>query len=109
LLDELATVRLRETSLPGVVRVDHDSGRHDDMVQALGFAVTALLERPGGGGSFEVAQGLLPTRKIDRNAYKPPGEPPVPVVHEGEARPVEQLLSFRNARHHPDYRGPDAR
>ena len=29
LLDELANVRLRETS-PGVYRLDHDPGRHDD-------------------------------------------------------------------------------
>ena len=34
LLDELANVRLRETS-PGVLRMDHDSGRHDDRAIAL--------------------------------------------------------------------------
>lgn len=34
LLDELMTVRLRE-SAPGVYRLDHDSGQHDDRAVAL--------------------------------------------------------------------------
>lgn len=42
LLDELANVRLRETS-PGVLRLDHDSSRHDDRAVALGLAAQALL------------------------------------------------------------------
>jgi phage FluMu gp28-like protein len=45
LLDELANVRLRETS-PGVLRMDHDPDRHDDRAIALALAATALLERP---------------------------------------------------------------
>lgn len=45
LLDELAHVRLRETS-PGVVRMDHDPGRHDDRAIALALAATELLDRP---------------------------------------------------------------
>lgn len=45
LLDELANVRLREIS-PGLVRVDHDPGRHDDQVVALSFAAVPLVERP---------------------------------------------------------------
>lgn len=45
LLDELANVRLRETS-PGVVRLDHDSDRHDDRAVTLALAATKLLERP---------------------------------------------------------------
>lgn len=46
LLDELANLRLRETS-PGVVRVDHDADRHDDRAIALGIAVVTLVsERP---------------------------------------------------------------
>lgn len=60
LLDELANVRLRETS-PGVVRLDHDSAlQHDDRAVTLALAATKLLERPmrspgppeaGGAGS----------------------------------------------------------
>jgi phage terminase large subunit-like protein len=45
LLDELANVRLRETS-PGVLRIDHDPGRHDDRVIALALAATALVATP---------------------------------------------------------------
>lgn len=43
LLDELANVRLRETS-PGVFRLDHDPGRHDDQAIALALASHTLLE-----------------------------------------------------------------
>jgi phage terminase large subunit-like protein len=44
LLDELRNVRLRETS-PGVVRLDHDSGHHDDRAVALALAVHRLVEK----------------------------------------------------------------
>src|SRR4029453_19641011 len=37
LLDELANIRLRETS-PGLLRVDHDPDKHDDQAVALSFA-----------------------------------------------------------------------
>ncbi|HEY1636461.1 MAG TPA: hypothetical protein VGF64_17005 [Acidimicrobiales bacterium] len=43
LLDELANVRLRETS-PGVLRMDHDPDRHDDRAVALALACHWLLE-----------------------------------------------------------------
>jgi phage terminase large subunit-like protein len=45
LIDELQNVRLRETS-PGVIRMDHDPGRHDDRAIALAMAAHKLLERP---------------------------------------------------------------
>ena len=45
LIDELENVRLRETS-PGVVRMDHDHGRHDDRAVALALAAHHLLEAP---------------------------------------------------------------
>lgn len=48
LLDELANVRLRETS-PGVFRLDHDAGKHDDRAVALGLAALALTEKPPAG------------------------------------------------------------
>lgn len=44
LLNELITMRLRE-SAPGVYRLDHDSGRHDDRAVSLGLAALALTER----------------------------------------------------------------
>lgn len=43
LLDELRNVRLRETS-PGVFRMDHDSGRHDDRAIALALGCWGLLD-----------------------------------------------------------------
>ncbi len=43
LLDELAHVRLRESS-PGVLRLDHDAGRHDDRAIALALAASAVVE-----------------------------------------------------------------
>jgi len=45
LLDELANVRLRETS-PGVLRMDHDPDKHDDRAIALALAAHHLLNRP---------------------------------------------------------------
>jgi hypothetical protein len=42
LVDELATVRLDETA-PGVYRVDHEDGRHDDRVASLGLVAHELL------------------------------------------------------------------
>jgi hypothetical protein len=44
LLDELANVRLRETS-PGVYRLDHDAGRHDDRAISLALGAEHLLLR----------------------------------------------------------------
>lgn len=48
LLDELANVRLRETS-PGVLRMDHDPDRHGDRAIALAVAATSLLESAPSG------------------------------------------------------------
>jgi len=45
LLDELANVRLRETS-PGVLRMDHDPDKHDDRAIALALSAFALVEHP---------------------------------------------------------------
>jgi hypothetical protein len=44
LLDELASVRLEQTSLGGM-RLNHDAGNHDDRAMSLGLAAVALLER----------------------------------------------------------------
>lgn len=50
LIDELANVRLRETS-PGVLRIDHDPDKHDDRAIALALAVHRILDKPRGQGS----------------------------------------------------------
>lgn len=62
LLDELMTVRVRE-SAPGVYRLDHDSGQHDDRAVSLGLAalaLTELTERTDSDlGSFTVPRGVV--------------------------------------------------
>lgn len=45
LLAELASVRLTERT-PGVLRMDHDAGKHDDRAMALALAATRLLAGP---------------------------------------------------------------
>lgn len=59
LLDELANVRLRE-SAPGVYRLDHDSGRHDDRAVALALAAQHLLSTPGRGARMTFAGRAAP-------------------------------------------------
>jgi phage terminase large subunit-like protein len=54
LLAELARVRLRETS-PGVARLDHDSGEHDDQAVAIAIAVAILQGQSGGQGAAFLA------------------------------------------------------
>ena len=57
LIAELAQVRLRETQ-PGVVRLDHDSGQHDDRAVAIGIAVAILLERPTSSGAKDWIEAM---------------------------------------------------
>ena len=58
LLDELANVRLRETS-PGTYWIDHDPDRHDERAIALALAAHHLVERgsrrSGGGVTLELS------------------------------------------------------
>ncbi|MCZ7529733.1 MAG: hypothetical protein M5U31_04960 [Acidimicrobiia bacterium] len=72
LVDELSHVQLRETA-PGIVRMDHASGRHDDRAVALGLAALHLLEGRDSGrgglrfrGSDEDAAASTPGRSIER-------------------------------------------
>lgn len=57
LREELLTVRLCESS-PGVVRIDHESGRHDDRVISLALAAQALVSRSATPGSANAAVGV---------------------------------------------------
>jgi hypothetical protein len=45
LIDELANLRLRETS-PGVLRIDHLPDKHDDRGIALALAAYRLARKP---------------------------------------------------------------
>jgi phage terminase large subunit-like protein len=85
LMDELANVRLQET-LPGLVRVQHDPGRHEDRCVALGFAAVALLEKPFGGGGLQVPAGRVPDVPVIRQPSTP-SEPGVPIVDKDGKRP----------------------
>jgi phage terminase large subunit-like protein len=51
LLAELGRVRLREIS-PGAVRLDHDSGEHDDQAVAIAIAVAVLQGEPQSGAAW---------------------------------------------------------
>lgn len=64
LLEELATVRLRE-STPGVYRLDHDASGHDDRAVALGLAALGLTERAEGRGSITVPGSDRAAGRID--------------------------------------------
>lgn len=81
LLDELANVRLKETA-PGLVRVEHDPGRHDDRAVALGFAATALVERSSGGLRLHVPTGDVPKPQLFRREAVPTEERGPQVVGE---------------------------
>ena len=50
LKDELLSVKLRE-SAPGVTRLDHDRGGHDDQAVTIGLACHLLLDGSGGIGA----------------------------------------------------------
>ena len=56
LRDELLSVRLREGSTPGVLRLDHAAGRHDDQAVVLGMAVVELTQR--GSGDWSAVYGV---------------------------------------------------
>jgi hypothetical protein len=60
LRSELGRVRLRETA-PGVVRLDHDSGEHDDQAVAIAIAVSVLQGAVGGVGRIHIPSGRSPT------------------------------------------------
>lgn len=61
LIEELAHVRLVEKS-PGVFRMDHDPGRHDDRAVALALAATSLLQK-----------GEVPAPSIGPSIWDAPG------------------------------------
>jgi hypothetical protein len=65
LIAELGRVRLRESS-PGAVRLDHDSGEHDDQAVAIAIAVAVLQGEPRVGAAFLAAmQEELRRRESD--------------------------------------------
>jgi phage terminase large subunit-like protein len=69
LLAELARVRLRETQ-PGVLRLDHDPGDHDDRAIAIALAAVRLLERPASAGPQIRVIGGGPSASTVRAAHR---------------------------------------
>ena len=49
LIAELSSVRLVETE-PGLVRLDHRAGDHDDMAVTVAMVIASMLEKPESGG-----------------------------------------------------------
>jgi hypothetical protein len=82
LLDELKTVKLRETT-PGVVRLDHESGRHDDRAVAVAMAARHLLDDMDAGPRFHFPDDVpaVPLTVIDPKAV---GRAPRPGMGEAE-------------------------
>lgn len=77
LLAELGRVRLRETS-PGAVRLDHDSGEHDDQAVAIAIACAVLQGTVAGPVTIH-----RPTGRFDRRAAAGLPKPDVEVTPQG--------------------------
>jgi hypothetical protein len=103
---ELSSVRLIEQGVPGLVRLDHRSGAHDDMAIATAMVAATLLDGPTGPAKLHVPEGDLPPVQLVPKRALPDREPPPRVVKDGEARPTDRLLSFAAARRHPGYQPP---
>ena len=89
---ELSTVRLVETG-PGLIRLDHRSGQHDDQAVACGLVAAALLDGSSAGpirlmvasreqrlrSGIPLAPPRTPTMRLGRftitdpSRYRPPG------------------------------------
>jgi hypothetical protein len=67
LTDELVIIQLREVS-PGAYRIDHASGRHDDMAIALAMCAAHLVERPISTGCGTSASGPPIPRRVPADA-----------------------------------------
>jgi phage terminase large subunit-like protein len=76
---ELGRVRLRETS-PGAVRLDHDSGEHDDQAVAIAIACAVLQGKVPSEGRLLLPQGRVDIRSVARTA---PGSSAPPEVTPG--------------------------
>lgn len=69
LLAELGRVRLRETS-PGAVRLDHDSGEHDDQAVGIGIAVAVLQGEPQLGAGWLAYWGGVVAGRSDEEKLR---------------------------------------
>ncbi|MEA2199445.1 MAG: hypothetical protein QOI89_41 [Solirubrobacteraceae bacterium] len=95
LLDELAHVRLRESS-PGVFRLDHDSGRHDDRAVALALVTTTLLQDAQAPPDLDAQIERLRQARRTTDNRRPPSEE----LLTREASSTEDWLSGRGTPRH---------
>jgi len=95
LLEELANVRLRETT-PGSFRLDHDPDRHDDRAVALALAAHRLFERSGRRSEASLA-GVI-------RHYGPAGERRVELP--GDRNPDGTLTYAAAKRRNPGWSDP---
>lgn len=72
---ELGRVRLRETS-PGAVRLDHDSGEHDDQAVTIGILCAVLQGNVVGEGRLLVPAGRFDAKAVSRGASPSVNETP---------------------------------
>lgn len=78
LLDELRTVKLKESS-PGVVRLDHESGKHDDRAIALAMAAVHLLDNVDAAPQFHFPPSFEEHVAAVDPAATDPTRPPEPL------------------------------
>ncbi|HEY2182484.1 MAG TPA: terminase large subunit [Solirubrobacteraceae bacterium] len=73
LINELANVKLRETS-PGVLRMDHAAGKHDDRAIALALAAQTLVSKGSGQAAafLQVWQNELAGKRPKQAPSGPP-------------------------------------
>ena len=76
LLDELGSVRLVEVG-PGLLRLDHRAGEHDDQAVTVAMLCATLLDRTSGPLTLHVAQGRFrgrgPPTRWHRSRSRPSG------------------------------------
>lgn len=87
-VEELANVRLKETT-PGVVRLDHASGQHDDVAVTLGLACVRLQVPPPRRGlaysldDNELAEWQIMNARVGLGLLSPIGTRVAPPAKEG--------------------------
>jgi hypothetical protein len=83
------TVRLRE-SAPGVYRLDHDAGEHDDRAVSLWLAALALMERSDSGndGGASNPNEIAAQMGITREGAGRPGTPGAAPYSPYTSRPI---------------------
>jgi hypothetical protein len=102
-------VRLRETS-PGVLRMDHDSGRHDDRAIALALACHRLVARGEESAPMRVfvARGRIDEAPLARRDAMPDVEQRSLAKLYGRALGSETSFARRRLRRIPGAGRPNA-